>query len=140
MSEDNIQSIFTFSQDVDTQEAPPPLPIGTYLASVEGAEPKVSKTSGNTYIDVTFVVAPDQFAPDFAAINPDAVKLHYRSLVMKDDARSRYALRKFCDAMRVPVKREFDVNALIGKAAMVKVKHEPYQGNTNAVIEAVEPA
>ena len=135
-----ITSVFEFSADVSSQEAPPPIPKGKYLASVTAAEPKVSANSGNTYIDITFTISPDQFPPDYAAVQQDALNLHYRTLVMKDDARSRYNLRKFCETMRVPVSRKFDVNDLIGKSGMLTIDHRAYQGTDQADIKAVEPA
>lgn len=135
-----ITSVFEFSADVSSQEAPPPIPKGKYLASVTAAEPKVSANSGNTYIDITFTISPDQFPPDYAAVMQDALNLHHRTLVMKDDARSRYNLRKFCETMRVPVSRKFDVNDLIGKSGMLTIDHRSYQGVDQADIKAVEPA
>lgn len=135
-----INSIFEFSADISQQEAPPPIPRGKYLASVTFAEPKVSQTSGNTYIDITFSIPPDQFPPDYAAIQQDALNIHHRTLVMKDDARSRYNIRKFCETMRVPVSRKFDCNDLVGKSAMLVIDHRSYQGVDQAEIKAVEPA
>ena len=139
-NENTLGSIFDFSEDISQQEAPPPLPVGNYLATVTAAEAKVSKNSGNTYADISFSIAPDQFAPDFAAVQQDAVVLHHRTLVIKDDARSRWAIRRFCEALRVPVNRQLDLNSFIGKPAMLKIKHSEYQGQKRADIEAVEAA
>jgi hypothetical protein len=139
--ENNLPTAFEFSQDISTQEAPPPLPQGRYLATVEAAEPKISANSGNTYIDITFTIAPDQFPADYSAIQQDAVKIHYRSLVVsKDDARSRYAIRQFCERLRVPVSRKLDVNDFLGKTAMLTISHRQYQGVDQPEIKAVEPA
>lgn len=136
----NVPSVFEFTADVSTQEAPPPIPKGKYLASITAAEPKVSANSGNTYCDITFTISPDQFPPDYAATQQDALNLHHRTVVLKDDARSRYNLRKFCEAVRCPVSRKFDPNDLIGKSAMLTIDHRPYQGVDQADIKAVEPA
>jgi hypothetical protein len=138
--ENQLGSIFDFSADVSQQEAPPPIPRGKYLASITNAEAKVSVNSGNTYADVTFTIAPDQFPPDYAAIQQDALNLHYRTLVMKDDARSRYNIRRFCETVRAPVGRKLDLNDFIGKSAILTIDHRTYQGQDMAEIKGVEPA
>lgn len=136
-----LPSVFEFSSDISSQEAPPPIPQGKYLASITAAEPKVSTNSGNTYVDVTFTISPDQFPADFAAIQQDALNIHYRSLVVsKDDARTRYNIRRFCEAIRCPVSRKLEVNDFIGKSAMLTIGHRPYQGTDQPEIKAVEPA
>ena len=140
MSEEVIESIFDFSADISSQEAPPPIPKGKYLASITSAVPKTSVNTGNRYADVTFTISPDQFPPDFASVQSDAVNLHHRTLVIKDDARSRYNIRRFCEAVRAPVGRKFDLNDLIGKTAMLTIDHRQYQGVDQAEIKQVEAA
>lgn len=142
MSEDtNLPTAFEFSQDISTQEAPPPLPKGKYLATIESVEPKVSATSGNTYADIAFTIAPEQFPADYSAIQQDAVKIHYRSLILsKDDARSRYNIRMFCEKLRVPVSRKLDLNDFLGKTATLTIDHRTYQGVDQPEIKAVESA
>jgi hypothetical protein len=136
-----LPSAFEFSQDISTQDAPPPLPKGTYLASIEAAEAKVSATSGNTYADITFNISPDQFPADYSAIQQDAVKIHHRTIVLsKDDARSRYNIRKFCEAIRCPVSRKLDLNDFLGKSAMLQIDHRQYQGVDQPEIKSVQPA
>lgn len=139
--ENNLPTAFEFSQDISSQEAPPPMPKGKYLATIEAAEAKVSANSGNTYADITFTIAPDQFPADYSAINQDAVKIHYRSLVLsKDDAKTRYSIRQFCERLRVPVSRKLDLNDFLGKTAMLTIDHRKYQGVDQPEIKAVEPA
>lgn len=136
-----LPTAFEFSQDISTQEAPPPLPKGKYLASIESAEAKVSANSGNTYADIKFVIAPDQFPADYSAIQQDAVSIHYRSLVLsKDDAKTRWNIRQFCERLRVPVSRKLDLNDFLGKTAMLTIDHRTYQGVDQPEIKAVEPA
>lgn len=139
--ENNMPTAFEFSQDISTQEAPPPLPKGKYLASVSSAEAKVSTNSGNTYADIVFTIAPDQFPADYSAIQQDALNIHYRSLVLsKDDARSRYNIKQFCEKLRVPVSRKLDLNDMLGKAAMLTIDHRTYQGVDQPEIKGIEPA
>ena len=142
MSEENaMPTAFEFSQDISTQEAPPPLPKGKYLASISSVEAKVSTNSGNTYADIVFTIAPDQFPADYSAIQQDALNIHYRSLVLsKDDARSRYNIKQFCEKLRVPVSRKLDLNDMLGKAAMLTIDHRTYQGVDQPEIKGIEPA
>lgn len=141
MAEENaIDSVFDFSADISSQEAPPPMPKGKYLASITSAVPKVSANTGNTYVDVTFTISPDQFPPDFAQVQSDAVNLHHRTLVIKDDARSRYNIRRFCEAVRAPVGRKLDLNDFLGKTALLTIDHRQYQGADLAEIKQVEAA
>lgn len=134
-----LPSIVEFSEDISKAEAPPPLPARSYLATVTGAVAKVSNKGGK-YAQVEFTIAPDQFPPDFAAIQQDAVKMYYRRVGLDDTARTRYNIRKFCEALRVPVSKRFDLNDCIGKSASVKVVESEWQGEKRAEIQAVEAA
>ena len=141
MSENDTElgSVYEFSQDISEAEAPPPLPARTYLATITGASAKVSQNGGK-YAAIEFTIAPDQFPADFAAIQQDAVKLFYRRVGLEDTPRARWQLRKFCEAIRLPMSRRFDLNDCVGKTAQVKVGNAPYQGEMRADIQAVEPA
>jgi hypothetical protein len=142
MADDNTTqfgSVIDFSQDISTAEAPPPLPARTYLGTCTGAEQKQSQ-KGSMYAAVEFTIAPDQFPPDFAAVQKDAVKLIFRRVPLSDDMRSRYQLRKFGEAMRVSLGRRVDLNDFIGKSANLKIGESEYNGEKRAEIQAVEPA
>lgn len=143
MADDNapdLGNVFEFAQDISTQEAPPPLPPRTYVGECSGATAKQSNR-GNTYIDVEFTIQPDQFPLDFQATQKEAVKLHYRRLVVAPDTdRNRYNIRKFSEALRVPVSKRLDINDFVGKVANLKVKSTKYMGEERAEIEAVEMA
>lgn len=135
---EDLGSIFEFAADISTQEAPPPLPPRTYVGEVTGATAKQSNR-GNTYIDVEFTIYPDQFPLDYGAMQKEPAKLHYRRLIVSPDTdRNRYAIRKFSDALRVPVGKRLDINDYIGKNANLKVKSTKYMGEDRAEIEAVE--
>ena len=134
----DLGSVFEFASDISTQEAPPPLPPRTYVGEVTGALAKQSNR-GNTYIEVEFTINPDQFPLDFASTQKEPAKLYYRRLVVSPDTdRNRYAIRKFSDALRVPVGRRLDINDFVGKAANLKVINKPYMGEPRAEIDAVE--
>lgn len=132
-----LGSVFEFADDISKAEAPPPLPPRSYIGTVTGAIARVSNKGGK-YAQVEFTIAPDQFPPDFAAIQSDAVKLYYRRVGLDDSARTRYNIRKFCEALRVPVSKRFDLNDCIGKSASLKVTETEYMGEKRAEINAVE--
>jgi hypothetical protein len=133
-------SVFEFANDISTQEAPPPLPPSTYVGEITGATAKQS-SKGNVYVEVEFTIPPEQFPLDFAAKNKEPVKLYYRRLVVQPDTdRNRFAIRKFSEAVRVPVGKRLDINDFVGKAASIKVRSTRYMGEERAEIEAVEMA
>lgn len=134
-----LGSVFEFADDISKAEAPPPLPPRSYVGTVTGAVAAMSKKGGK-YAAIEFTIAPDQFPPDFAAIQQDAVKLYYRRVGLDDTARTRYNIRKFCEALRVPVSKRFDLNDCIGKSASLKVGDSEYNGEKRAEIQAVEAA
>lgn len=141
MAEDTpeLGSLFDFSQDLSTAEAPPPLPARKYQATVTSAVPKMSQ-KGNTYAEIGFTVDPSQFPPDFAAIQKDAVVLYHRRLVLEDSVRGRYQARKFCEALRVPTSKRLDLNDFVGKIAVIEVTKSSYNGEDRADIKTVEAA
>lgn len=134
-----LGSVFEFADDISKAEAPPPLPPRSYIGTVTGAVAKVSQAGGK-YAAIEFTIAPDQFPADFAAVQADAVKLYYRRVGLDDNMRTRHNIRKFCEALRVPVSRRFDLNDCIGKVASLKVVETTYQGEKRAEIQAVEVA
>jgi len=141
MADDNapeLGSVFEFADDISKAEAPPPLPPRSYIGTVTGAVARISKKGGK-YAEVEFTISPDQFPPDFAAIQADSVKLYYRRVGLDDTARTRFNIRKFCEALRVPVTKRFDLNDCIGKSAALKVAESEYNGEKRAEINAVEP-
>lgn len=143
MADDNmleLGSVIDFSEDLSTAEAPPPLPAGKYLATVSGAVIKISQKSGNKYADITYTIAPDQFPADFSAIQKEPLPLHYRRLVLSDDARGRYNSRKFSEVHRVPTGKRMDLNDFIGRPANLIIVESEYNGEKRPDIKTVEMA
>lgn len=136
-----LPSVFEFSQDISTQEAPPPLPVRTYPAQCTGAVAKVSKsTPDNIIMTLEFTISPEHYPADYTATT-DATKLYFQRIpINKDDARTRYQIRKLCETMRVPASRQLDLNAFVGKMVNLKVKHGSWEGMPRAEIDAIEPA
>lgn len=138
-TDNNVElgSVIEFSEDISKAEAPPPLPPRSYVGTITGAVPKVNKNGGK-YASVQFTISPDQFPPDFAAIQADAVRLSYNFVPLEDTAAARYRLKKFCEAIRSPVSRRVDLNDFIGKSASVVVQAGEYNGEPQAQIKTVE--
>jgi hypothetical protein len=130
--------ILEFSEDIAEAEAPPPLPIGEYPATVEALEPRVSNTSGREYLGVTLRVSADDFPPDFdASAYPDGVQLRYNRLFTEDTQRNRYAFKKFCEALGAPTGKQIDPNDWIGMTLRVGISHRTWEGEDQANIAKI---
>ena len=139
MAEENqVDSIVTFSEDVSSQEAPPPLPTGdNYEGVIKDAKVNVSKTSGKRYAAITFVVSPDQYPPDFKGPE-EGVQLSYNRLLVEDTAQARYQIRRFCESIGAVVPgKEWNVKEIIGLSGRLKVGHDTYEGVPRAQLEKV---
>lgn len=134
-----LPSVFEFTADVSTQEAPPPLPARTYPAQCTGAKANRSKSNpDNIILALEFTISPDVYPADYTEVK-DATKLFFQRIAInKDDARTRFQLRQLCEKMRVPVSRQLDVNGFVGKMVNLKVKHGEWQGLKRAEIDAIE--
>lgn len=127
MSED--ESILTFSEDISTAEAPDPLPVGDYPATIHSIEVKTSANSGNRYLDAVMRVAPDDFPVDFPLENaPDGALIHYRRVVVEDTPRARHNVRLFCEACGVAASKSINVNEFLGADITISIAHDEYNG------------
>lgn len=133
-------SIMEFSQDLSTQEAPPPLPAGTYPAEIISAAFKVSATSGNTYCAIQFKISPDSYPADFTEGDPDGTTLSYNRLVMEDSPQARWRLRKFLEAVGGRLGKSFDPSDILGLAGNIEVANETFEGEPRAQIKRVVAA
>jgi hypothetical protein len=130
-------SIMEFSQDLSTQEAPPPLPASTYPAEIISAAFKTSATSGNTYCAIQFRISADEYPADFTDGDPDGTVLTYNRLVIADAPRERYRLRKFIEAVGGKLGRSFDPSDILGLTGNIEVVQSEYEGETRAEIKRV---
>lgn len=136
-------SILEYSQDISNQEAPPPLPANEYLASIEAVEAKMSATSGNDYLAVSFKIPRDQFPADFdanAELYPEGITLTYNRLVVADTANHRYRMRKFCEAIGSKMGKQVDPTTWLGLTAKVGIKVGKWEGEDRAEIAKVSAA
>jgi len=120
-------------------EAPKPLPERKYVGTVEKAIQKYS-SKGNKMGVLTFRISPDQYPADYTEGNPDGTVLSYYRMMVEDTAASKWQVKKICEKMRVPVSRTLDMNAFIGKSALLTIKNEEYQGELRSQIESIEQA
>lgn len=135
-----LPSVYEYSADVSTQEAPPPLPARTYPATCTGAKAQQSKSNPeNVILALEFTIDPSAYPADYTETT-DPTKLYYmRNVLNKDDARSRFQLRRIAETMNVKVGRSLDVNDFVGKTVNLKIKNGSWQGVPRAEIDAVEP-
>jgi len=139
MAQDEISSIVEFSVNLKDAEQPDPLPIREYTAAIRGAEVRLSQR-GTKYADVAFFVSPDQYPVDYTDGNPDGTVLHYRRVSLEDNPQSRYAARRFCEAIGAPLGKKVDVTEWVGLEATIETGHETYEGVTRPVILRVREA
>jgi hypothetical protein len=130
-------SIVEFSNDIAHAEAPVPLPMRQYPATIRKVEAKVSE-KGNRYAAVSFYVSTDDYPADYPTENaPDGTTLIFRRVGLDDNAPTRYRLRKFLETIGAPVSARIDLSSWIGLTATIAIKHEEFEGEPRATIEKV---
>ena len=133
-------SIIEFSAPIDDAVAPTPLPEGTYPAEIIRAEEKTSANSGNNFLSIQFRISADRYPADYTEGDEDGTVLPYNRLILRDDAASRYRLKRFSDAVGITIGTSFDPDSLIGLAANVAVKNSEYEGEPRAEIAKIVAA
>ena len=136
---DEIRSLIEYNDDLSNAEAPVPLPTGTYVGEVRGAEVKDS-SKGSKYVSVTFHINSDDYPPDYTEGDPDGTILTYNRISPENTTRARFAMKRFCEALGAPMGRTIDLNDWLGKSALLEVTHDTYEGITRAQIKSVKPA
>jgi hypothetical protein len=130
-------SIVEFSGDIATAEAPVPLPMRQYPATIRKVEAKVSE-KGNRYAAVSFYISTDDYPADYPTDNaPDGTTLVFRRVGLDDNAPTRFRLRKFLETIGAPVSSRISLNDWVGLTCQVAIKHEEYEGEPRAVIDKV---
>lgn len=140
VTENNNPSIFEFSTDLNNAEKPEPIPAGEYPATIHAASFKTSQTSGNTYLAVTFKIAPEDYPADYTEGEPEGELLSWNRVVMQDTARARYRAKTFLQSIGAPISAKLDPNDLIGLSATIIVTHDKYEGEDRAQIAKVQSA
>lgn len=128
----DLPSVIHFSENIADAQPPKPLPVGTYRASVKMAAQGPSKSSGKRTLTITLHVTPDQYPADYSEDgNPDGSILMYYVSV-EDTPQGRFNTRKVCEVFGVPMSRDIDASAFMGRECYVKVFHDPYEGTMQA--------
>lgn len=138
MSEE-LASIVEFSVDLKNQDAPEPLPAGSYTGVVRNAEVKESQR-GTRYAAVSFHISADQFPADYKDGSDDGLTLIYRRVGLEDNPQARYGTKRFIEAIGAPLSKSIDVSEWVGMEAALEVVHDTYEGVTRAVINRVHAA
>jgi len=121
MSDNEIENVFVYSEDLNNAEAPNPLPAGNYPAEVRKSEIADSKSKpGNKNLVLGLYIAPESYPHDYLDGNPDGTTLTvYRPL--QDTTRGRYRMKKFNEVMGVKSSKTIDPNDYMGCACTVKI-------------------
>lgn len=139
MTEETM-SIVEFSEDISQAEAPEPLPVGEYPATIKTAEVKLSQRN-TKYAAVGFFISVDDFPADFPVENaPDGKMIVYRRCSLEDNPQARYMLRQFCENIGATASKKIDVNEWIGLDATVVIDHDEYEGVVREQISRVNAA
>jgi hypothetical protein len=140
MADNEMMTIVEFSEDISTAEAPEPLPVGEYPATIRAAEVKLSQR-GTRYAAVTFHIAPEEFPADYPSdIAPDGKTIVFRRLSMEDNQQARFGLRRFCESIGAPMSKKVDLSEWVGLDAKIEVEHDTYEGVTREQIVRVNEA
>ena len=136
---EELSSIIEFSVDLKNQEAPEPLPAGSYTGVIRKAEVKESQR-GTMYGAVSFHIGADQFPADFKDGPDDGLTLVYRRVGLEDNPQARYGTKRFMESIGAPLSKKVDVNEWVGMESAIDVIHDTYEGVTRAVIDRVRAA
>ncbi len=136
MSDNELSSIVEFSSDISKQEAPEPLPTGTYHGVIRQVEVKMSQRD-TKYAAVAFHISPDQYPADFKDGNPDGTILTYRRVGLEDNAQARFGTRRFCEAIGAPMSKTIDTSIWLGMEASLEITHEVWEEVKRATIQRV---
>lgn len=132
--------ILEFGTDIGEAEAPLPLPVGEYPATVEGVELRTSNTTGREYMSISMHVTPDDFPADYdPTLYPDGVDLSYNRLLTEDTPRNRYNIKKWCEAIGAPMGKSIDPSEWIGMSCKIGISHRAWEGEDRANINKVSP-
>ncbi len=125
-----LNSIADFSEDLSNAKPPVPIPAKDYTMEVRLAEVGMSK-SGKRMMTLSLYLAPDGYPADYKDGNPDGTTLkHYT--VIEDTPQGRWNAKRTIEALGGTLGRTIDPNTLIGLRTRVSVKHEDFEGVTQA--------
>jgi hypothetical protein len=119
-------SMMSFSQDIASAEAPPPIPARSYRGEVIGAVVRPAQSSGILYLNLQFRIGADQYPADYTEGDPDGT-IVYARVRATDDMVGRFQMKRAMARLGGPTGSNIDCNALIGLWANIDVTHSPDQ-------------
>lgn len=131
-----LSSVIEFEEDLANVEAPKPLPAGLYDATIQTAEPQMSKDGTKLMAKVVYSISADQYPVDYTDGNPNGTTLT-QYIMLGKDARSKYALKKFIMGIGAPLSNTVDLTTWIGLACKLEVVNELYEGMETARVKSV---
>lgn len=140
IDDDNEEGILSFSEDIGEAEAPEPLPVSDYPATITKVDGTKTTKDGRRMVAVTFQISEEDYPADYDVGNaPGGTSLtHY--LMADDTAASRHRIRRFCEAIGAPMGKQLRVNEWMGLNAALSIAHEEYEGVNRARIAKVQEA
>lgn len=139
MSDDSMDTMYEFSEDIGEATPPPPLPVNQYDGEIRSVEGKVSTNTGKRYAAVHVNISPDSFPADYEAAEefPEGMTLIYRRVPLEDDRASRARLRQFLEAIGAPTGKSIDLNDWIGLSARWQLNQSEWEGQMRNEIVGV---
>ncbi len=135
MSDQNTNTMMSYSASVADQERPKPLPARQYRAECRAAEFATS-AKGKRYAKLSMYIDPTQYPADYVDGNPEGTTLTWGRTSGEDTPTGRYSMKKLHETFGIPVpKTEVDLNQFLGRTVLLTVKHEQYQEEWNANID-----
>lgn len=142
-TDDQPDTIISYSVNIAEQERPPILPVGEYRATITGVEKKYGKDSGRPYLRVKYLVDSDDQPADFVEQLGSNQGVTLSSMVFgcEDIPQSRFNMQQFCIAVGAPMSHNIDVRDFIGQECRVMVDHEKdLDGNPRPQVRRVSKA
>lgn len=138
-TDEDIESIVSFSEDISTAEAPLPLPERDYPATIMEAVRSETK-HGDPMCVLKFKIDERDFPADYDAGNAPGGKTITHYLVMQDSPAGRHRIKRFCEAVGAPMSKHINLQSFVGLNASITLKHEEYEGQTREKIQRVSLA
>lgn len=137
---EELDSVIEFSQPIDEQEAPKPLPRGEYVAEITKAVAKKSGKTGSNFAEILFKVSPDRYPHDYKG--PEGGTTVRCMKMLSDNDWSRYELKKLYEAVGLKLpKTRIDLQDLLGREAVIEVAHREFPEGSdrfNAEVKSVK--
>lgn len=130
-------TMISFSQDIATAEAPPPLPARSYRAEIIGAFTRPAQTTGIPYLNLQVRVPASEYSADYIDGDPEGTVLYYNRLQASDTPTNRYRWRQLMEKIGGPMSMQIDLNSLIGLTIIIEVVHQEYEGEMRASIARI---